>query len=162
MTNTMICYMNAVRAMPMESIYRRNLATCLFMYRKDAKEFLNVTEEQVFVMAIREFHKARLLDPENYELAKETAQAQYAVRPFNAEATLKDWNHVLNLLDKSDAEERDDVYLNIARANFMDGRFEEASKWLSKVTTESHIGMRDILQRRVREVASVVHEQSYN
>lgn len=162
MTNAITCYLNAVRLMPQETAYRRNLALCLFMYRKDAKELFNVTEEQVFVMAMKEFRKARLLDPENYELAKETAQAQYGVHPFNAAETLKDWTHVLNLADKQDQEEKDDVYLNLARVNFMGGHYTDAQSWLDKVATVGRFGVRDILQRRMLEVANVVHDQSYN
>lgn len=162
MTNTLQCYLNAVRIMPQEPTYRRNLAICLFMYRKDAKEFFSVNEEQVFVMAMKEFHKARILDPQNYDLAKETAQAQYAVRPFNAGETLKDWQHVINLLDKKDLDERDDVYLNLARVHFMSGHYDEAKTWLDKVTTESHFSVRDILLHRMAEADSETANQAVN
>lgn len=162
MTNTLICYMNAIRLMPQESMYHRNLGTCIFMYRKDARQLLDITEEQVFNMAIREFHKARLLDPKNYELAKETALTQFGIKPFNPEQSYKDWIYVHNLMADKDPVEKDEIYLNLARVCFMSGRYDEAQTWLAKVTTDTHESVKEALQRRVLEMASIHNTQSFN
>ena len=161
-TNTIVCYLNAIRLMPQEPMYRHNLAVCIFMYRKDAKMFFDVSEEHVFAMAMKEFRKARLLDPTNYDLAKETAQAQFGVKPFNAEDAYKDWAFVVRLVEGKDANERDDVYLSMARACSMGGRYEEAQKWLAKVTTESHIEIKNALRRKVMELTSNPSPHAYN
>ena len=153
MTNVFVCYLNAVRLMPHEPTYHRNLATSLFMYRKDAKDFLNVTEEQVFSMALREYRKARILDPENHELAKELALMHYAIRPFRAEEALTEWHRVMILAEKISQVDAEEAYLNIARVNYMAARYSEAQKWLLKVNCIEHSEIRNVLWQRVTESA---------
>lgn len=157
MTNMFICFLNATRIMPHEPVYHQNLATGLFMYRKDAKEFFGVNEEQVFSMALREYRKARILDPENYELAKELALVHYGVRPFRAEEALTEWNHVLTLAQKNSGASLDEVYLNLGRVNFMAARYSEAQKWLLKVKAPEYEEMRDVLWTRITDSAQLRH-----
>lgn len=161
-TNTFLCYLNAVRLMPHESTYHRNLATSLFMYRKDAKDFFNVTEDQVFDMSLREYRKARILSPDNFELAKELALVHYAVKPFRAEEALTEWNRLLKLADNRSAADREEVYLNLGRVNYMAARYAEAQKWLLKVTSPEREDMKNILWRRVTESAQLRHDEVSN
>jgi tetratricopeptide (TPR) repeat protein len=155
MTNMFVCFLNAVRLMPHESIYHRNLATSLFMYRKDAKEFFGVDEAQVFSMSLREYRKARILDPNNIELAKELALAHYAIRPFRTEEALTEWERVLAMADKGSSVDKEEIYLNLGRVNYMAARYSEAQKWLSKVKSPAHEEIRNILWLRVTESAQL-------
>lgn len=161
-TNSFICYLNAVRLMPHESTYHRNLATSLFMYRKDAKDFFSVNEEQVFDMSLREYRKARILAPDNFELAKELALVHYAVKPFRAEEALKEWNRLLKLAEDRSEGELEEVYLNLARVNYMAARYAEAQKWLLKVHAPEREDMKNILWRRVTESAQVRPDDTNN
>jgi tetratricopeptide (TPR) repeat protein len=162
MTNMFVCFLNAVRLMPHESAYHRNLATSLFMYRKDAKDFFGVDEAQVFSMALREYRKARILDPENYELAKELALAHYAIRPFRAEEALAEWERVLTMTEKDSSLDKEEVYLNLARVNYMAARYSEAQKWLAKVKSSTHEDIRNILWHRITENAHLRSEEFVN
>jgi tetratricopeptide (TPR) repeat protein len=161
-TNMFVCFMSAVRLMPHESAYHRNLATSLFMYRRDAREFFSVDETQVFNMALREYRKARILEPENYELAKELAQIHYAVRPFRAEEALVEWDRVLALAEKDSSIDIEEVYLNLGRVNFMAARYAEAQKWLTKVKSPVHTDIRNVLWMRVTESAQLRHDDIGN
>ncbi len=162
MTNTFICYLNAVRLMPHEATYHQNLATSLFMYRKDAKDFFGVDEEQVFAMSLREYRKARLLDPDNYDLAKELASVYYAIRPFRAEEAITEWSRVLALAEKNTSADLEEIYLNLARVNYMAARYAEAQKWLVKVKSPVHESIRDLLWARVTESAQMRHDEVNN
>ncbi len=162
MTNMFVCYLNAVRLMPHESTYHRNLATSLFMYRKDAKEFFGVDEAQVFSMSLREYRKARILEPENFELAKELALAHYAIRPFRAEEALAEWDRVLAMAETRSAGEMEEIYLNLGRVNYMAARYAEAQKWLSKVRSPEHEDIRSILWQRVSESAQLRTDEATN
>jgi tetratricopeptide (TPR) repeat protein len=155
MTNMFVCFLNAIRLMPHESIYHRNLATSLFMYRKDAKDFFGVDEAQVFSMSLREYRKARILDPDNFELAKELALAHYAIRPFRAEEALAEWDRVLAMAEKESAVDKEEIYLNLGRVNYMAARYAEAQKWLAKVKSSTHEDIRNILWQRVTESAQL-------
>ncbi len=161
-TNMFVCFMSAVRLMPHEAAYHRNLATSLFMYRKDAKEFFGVDEAQVFNMSLREYRKARILEPENFELAKELAQMHYAVRPFRAEEALMEWERVLALAEKDSSVDLEEVYLNLGRVNYMAARYGEAQKWLSKVKSPVHEDIRNVLWLRVTESAQLRQDEIGN
>lgn len=155
-TNMFVCYMNAVRVMPHDAVYHRNLATSLFMFRKDAKEFYHVNEEQVFNMAIREYRKAMVLEPDNYELAKEYALIYYAMRPFRGDEAYKSWVKVLELAKKTpQTESIQEVYMNLGRIEYMRGNFASAKTWLNKVTLPSQVEIKNILLTRVAEHAQV-------
>ncbi|HEY1170674.1 MAG TPA: hypothetical protein VGH19_04825 [Verrucomicrobiae bacterium] len=158
MTNMFVCFLNAVRIMPHEPAYHQNLATGLFMYRKDAKEFFGVNEEQVFSMALREYRKARILDPENYELAKDLAMVHYGIKPFRAEEALTEWNQVLVLAQKKPDANLDEIYVNLGRVNFLAARYAEAQKWLSKVKAPEFEEMRNVLWARVTDSAQLRHD----
>jgi len=162
MTNMFVCYLNAVRLMPHESTYHRNLATSLFMYRKDAKDFFGVDEAQVFSMSLREYRKARILEPDNFELAKELALAHYAIRPFRADEALAEWDRVLALAETKSAVDIEEVYLNLGRVNYMAARYAEAQKWLSKVKSPGHEDIRNILWQRVTESAQLRTDEVTN
>lgn len=154
-TNMFVCYLNAVRLVPHEAAYHRNLATSLFMYRKDAKDFFSVDEKTVFNMALREYRKARILEPENFELAKEMAQVHYAIRPFRASEALAEWDRVLALAEKDSTVDIEEIYLNLGRVNYMAGNNVEARKWLSKVKSSVHEDIKSILWSRLTETATV-------
>ncbi len=162
MTNMFVCFLNAVRLMPHESTYHRNLATSLFMYRKDAKDFFGVDEAQVFSMSLREYRKARILEPDNFELAKELALAHYAIRPFRAEEALAEWDRVLVMAETKSAVEIEEIYLNLGRVNYMAARYAEAQKWLSKVKSPAHEDIRNILWLRVTESAQLRTDEVTN
>jgi tetratricopeptide (TPR) repeat protein len=47
-TNAFVYYAKAIELSPNEPVYYQNLATSVYLYRTDAREFYNINEQQVF------------------------------------------------------------------------------------------------------------------
>ena len=63
----------------------------VFLFRKDAREFYGITEQQVFDKALGLYAEALKLDPKNFPLASDVAQTYYGIRPMRLDDALKAW-----------------------------------------------------------------------
>ena len=141
-------YAKAIGIEPTEPLYYQNFATTVFLFRKDAMEFYQITEQEVFEKAMTLYRKALSLDPENFNLAAEVAQTYYGIKsPKSGDAAasrraelkladeaLSAWQVALKLA-RNDLE-RESVYLHFTRWQINSGRFGDARKSLSVVTNE--------------------------
>lgn len=125
-------YAKAMQLEPNEPVYYHNLGTTVFLFRKDAREFYGIDEQQVFNKAFELYSNAMRLDPEDFPLASDVAQTWYGVNPFRLEEALKAWTNALSLA--RDEVDREGVYIHFARVNIMGHRFEDARSYLSNVT----------------------------
>ena len=66
LTNAFADYARAIELDPTEPVYYRNLATTVYLYRKDARSFYGINEQQVFDKALDLYRKAVQLDPDNF------------------------------------------------------------------------------------------------
>src|SRR6266566_1181525 len=73
-------YAKAIELNQNERIYYQNLATTVFLFRKDAMEFYKIDEQQVFDKALELYRQAMKLDPGNFVLASDYAQSYYGIR----------------------------------------------------------------------------------
>ena len=69
-------------------MYYQNLATTVYLYRKDAKEFYGIDEQQVFDKSLALYRKAMQLDPDNFPLATDYAESYYGIRPLRTNDAL--------------------------------------------------------------------------
>jgi tetratricopeptide (TPR) repeat protein len=139
-------YARAMDLDPAEPVYVQNLATTVFLFRKDAMEFYQITEPEVFAKAMSLYHKALSLDPENFKLAAELAQTYYGVRPPKFDDTNATRRAELKLADEaldawrtaqkltSSDLEREGIHLHFARWQINTGRYEDARRNLDAVT----------------------------
>ena len=67
LTNAFADYARAIELDPTEPVYYQNLATTVYLFRKDAREFYGINEQQVFDKALELYRKAIQLDPENFD-----------------------------------------------------------------------------------------------
>lgn len=125
-------YDKAIELSPKEPVYYQNLATCVYLFRKDAKEYYNIEEQQIFDKAMALYEQALKLDPNNFELAQDVAQTYYGIRPPRTEAALKAWTNALNIAESP--YEREGVQIHLARWKLSAGRFAEAHQHLDLVT----------------------------
>ena len=88
-------YAKAIELDPAESVYYQNLATTVYLFRKDAKEFYDINEQQVFDKSLALYHKAVQLDPDNFPLATDYAQSYYGIRPLRTNDALVAWTNAL-------------------------------------------------------------------
>jgi tetratricopeptide (TPR) repeat protein len=139
-------YARAIEISPNESLYYQNFATTVFLFRKDAMEFYQVDEQQVFAKAMELYRKALDLDPDNFLLASEVAQTYYGVKPARsadpdknraneivlADTALASWRRAMQLA--GDSLQREGVQIHLARWQITAGRLDEARQILNTVT----------------------------
>jgi len=82
LTNAFVDYAKAIELNPTESFNYQNLATTVYLYRKDAIVVYHLNEQQVFDKSLTLYRKAIQLDPDNFPLATDYAQSYYGTRPF--------------------------------------------------------------------------------
>lgn len=160
-TNAFHYYEKAIELNPNEPVYYQNFATTVYLFRRDATNYYQITEPQVFQKAMALYHKALDLDPENFLLAAELAQSYYGIKipktgdpqtdrkaeVAQAEEALAAWRVALKLA--SGEVERQGVYVHFARHNISAGHFDEARKNLESVTAEQYAATKKTLTKKL-------------
>jgi tetratricopeptide (TPR) repeat protein len=149
LTNAFVDYAKAIELNPAEPVYYQNLATTVYLFRKDAKAFYGISEEQVFDKALALYRKAMQLDPQNFLLAADYAESYYAIRPLRTNDALGAWTNALQIAH--DDNEREGVYLHLARIKIAAGRFAEACAHLNDVTNAAFADVKHRLERNLAE-----------
>ena len=149
LTNAFTGYAKAIELDPTESVYYRNLATTVYLFRKDARAFYGLSEEQVFDKALALYRKALQLDPQNFLLATDYADSYYGIRSLRTNDALAAWTNALQIA--RDDNEREGVQLHLARIKIAAGRFAEASVHLNNVTNAAFASVRRRLEHNLAE-----------
>lgn len=156
-------YEEALKLNPLEPIYWHNFGTLTFLFRNDATNYFKTDEQGVFRKALGMYQEAIKLDPLNFTLLADVAQTYYGVKPEAAtdadgrraaelrlmHTALGAWTNAL--AQAPGAEEREGVYLHMARWHLRTGQFEPAKTHLAAVTNEVHQAMRKRLERNLTE-----------
>jgi tetratricopeptide (TPR) repeat protein len=142
-------YAKAIELNPFESVYYHNFGTTVYLFRKDAREYYGITEQQVFDKALELYAKAMKLDPTNFPLASDVAQTYYGIKPTRTEDALKAWTNALAIAH--DEVEREGVYLHFARHKLHAERFDEARAHLNAVTNDMYTDLKKRLARNIEE-----------
>lgn len=153
----------AIKLNPAEPVYRRNLATVVFLFRKDAREYYGLPDDQAVLWRSLEFYEAALeRAPKDFTLATEVAQVYYFLRPRGenapeAAAKLTDqclaaWRRARSLTDDPRAQEG--VEIHMARVCHNAGRFAEARQHLDRVSDPVYATVKKALVRRLRELTA--------
>jgi tetratricopeptide (TPR) repeat protein len=148
-TNAFAYYARAIELNPVEPVYYQNLATTVYMFRKDAMEFYHINEQQVFDKALALYDKALKLDPNNFPLATDLAQSYYGIRPLRTNDALRAWTNALQIAH--DEIEREGIYLHLARTKIAAARFNEARAHLAAVTNSMYDNLKRRLERNLAE-----------
>ena len=142
-------YAQAIELNPNEPVYFHNFGTTVYLFRKDAREFYQINEEQVFDRALELYAQALKLDPKNFPLATDVAQTYYGIKPVRYEAAMTAWRHALSVAN--DDVEREGVYMHLARFEMNAGHFDEARQQLSRVNQTMYDGLKNQLQRALAD-----------
>lgn len=143
------CYAKAIELAPDEPVYYQNLATTVFMFRKDAMEHYQIDEQKVFDRALELYHKALALDPSNFIAASELAQTYYGIRPPRYDEALAAWQAARNLA--RDDIEREGVFIHLARWQIDAGRFADARNQLNAVTNAMYGSLKTRLTKKLAD-----------
>ena len=143
-------YAKAIDLNPNEPVYYHNFGTTVFLFRKDAKEYYGINEQEVFDKALVLYSNSMRLDPTNFPLASDIAQTYYGIKPTRVEEALTAWTNALRLA--SDELEREGVYVHFARIKLHAGRFDEARSHLNAVTNEHYAALKQRLTKNIVEL----------
>ena len=149
LTNAFVDYAKAIELNPAEPVYYQNLATTVYLFRKDARAFYGISEEQVFDKALALYRKAMQLNPQNFLLAADYAESYYGIRPLRTNDALGAWTNALQIAH--DDNEREGVYIHLARIKMVVGRFAEARAHLSDVTNAAFADLKHRLEKSLAE-----------
>jgi tetratricopeptide (TPR) repeat protein len=145
LTNAFAGYTEAIRLNPAEPVYYQNFATTVYLYRKDAREFYGINEQQVFDKALGLYQQAMKLAPDNLLLATDYAESYYGIKPMRTNDALAAWTNCLNIA--RDDNEREGVLLHLARVKTYAGFYDDAQADLDAVTNLAFGGMKAQLVR---------------
>ncbi len=159
-------YARAMELEPAEPVYIQNLATTVFLFRKDAQEHYKITEPQVFEKAMALYRKALALDPENFSMAAELAQTYYGIKTPKLDDTnatraaeiklgdeaLAAWR-TAQKLSRNDLE-REGIQLHFARWQINLDRYTDARKSLAAVSNETWAVTKGNLLRKLESKES--------
>jgi tetratricopeptide (TPR) repeat protein len=152
-TNAFAYYAKAVELDSTEPVYYENWATTVYLFRKDARAFYGINEQQVFDKALALYQKAIALDPNDFTLRTDYAVSYYGIRPLRTNDALVAWTNALNIAH--DDVEREGVYIHLARVKTMAGLFAEAQAQLDAITNDNYAVLKKRLERSLLQ-----HEQA--
>jgi tetratricopeptide (TPR) repeat protein len=133
-------------------VYYQNFATTVYLFRKDAKEFYHLDEQQVFDKALGLYRQAMQLAPDSFVLATDYAESYYGIKPLRTNDALASWTNAMHVAH-TDAE-RQGVELHLARVKTAAGLFDEARAHLTAVTNSAYL---DLKKRLTRSLADHEH-----
>ena len=140
-------YAKAIELNPYESTYYHNFGTTVYLFRKDAMEYFEITESQVFDKALELYARAMELDPDDFPLATDVAQTYYGIKPFRGEDALTAWTNALKIAH--DDDERQGVQLHFARVKLKLKKFDEVQTHLDAVTLPRYEDLKARLKRNL-------------
>ncbi len=156
-------YARAIALDTNEPVYVQNLATTVFLFRKDAMEFYKIDEQEVFAKAMRLYRQALALDPENFSMAAELAQTYYGIKVPKSTDTNATRAAEVKLAEEAmtawrDAQklavndlEREGIHIHLARWQINLGRDTEARRSLEAITNEVWLASKKNQLRRLAE-----------
>jgi tetratricopeptide (TPR) repeat protein len=148
-TNAFAYYAKAIELDPTEPVYYRNMATTVYLFRKDAREYYHISEQQVFDKALGLYEQAFKLAPADFELAHDLAQTYYGIKPLRTDPALKAWTNAMNVA--TNELERQGIYIHLARVQLLSGRFTEAQQNLNAVTNDYYAELKKRVTRSLHQ-----------
>ena len=147
LTNAFAYYTEAIRLDPTEPTYYQNFATTVYLFRKDAREFYGITEQQVFDKALGLYQQAMKLKPDDLVLATDYAQSYYGIKPMRTNDALAAWTNCLNIC--KDENEREGILVHLARTKIAACMFTEAQAHLDAITNRAFADMKQRLEKMI-------------
>jgi tetratricopeptide (TPR) repeat protein len=145
-------YGKAIELDPGESVYYHNLAVTIYLFRKDAGEHYNLTEPEVFDKSLELYRQAIKLAPDDFVLFSDYAESFYGTNPPRWKDGLEAWTQALKIAH--DEDEREGVYIHLARIDLKLGRYDEARMRLNGVTNQEYAVLKNRIQANLNKAIS--------
>ncbi|HLH53790.1 MAG TPA: hypothetical protein VKY92_09260, partial [Verrucomicrobiae bacterium] len=142
-------FSKAIELGPSESVYLHSFADALFVLRREAAAYYQVTEQEIYAKALLLYSNALRLDPTNFALARDFAQTYYPIKPLRVEPALAAWTNAQRLAREEAA--REEVSIHLARVKMLAGRFAEARLQLGNVTNDVWLKSKTGLLQHITE-----------
>lgn len=136
----------AIALDPNQSLYYRNFASALFLFRKIAQAHYEISEKSLFQKILDLYEKACLLAPDDFDLAEDLAQIHYGIG--SSQKALLAWKKARSLAP-SDFE-REGISIHLARVHIDLKNFEKARKELDKITLAIYSKLKDQLEDQLQ------------
>ena len=153
-------YQKAIELDPDEAVYYQNMATTVFLFRKEAMEYYHIEEQQVFDKALALYAQSLQHDPTNFVVAQDYAQTYYGIRPERTEDALKAWTNAFKIATTD--EEREGVQIHFARLKLHQARFAEARKHLQQVSNPIYEALKTRLTKNLELAEAEVRTGNTN
>ena len=141
-------YERALKLNPLEPVYYHNFGSTVYLFRTDAKEYFGLDDQQIFAKAFGLYSNAMRLDPMNFPLASDVAQAYYGMKPVPVDTALAAWTNALHIAH--DEIEREGVFVHFARLKTLAGRVDEAQAHLDAITNAMYAELKQRMERSLR------------
>ena len=139
-------YQKAIDLNPQEPVYYHNFGTTVYLFRKDAKEYFEIDEQEVFNKAFQLYDKATALAPDDFLLASDVAMTYYGIQPPRYPQQIKAYEKALGLA--RDEIERQGIYIHLARIHINAGNPEQARTYLKQVDQEMYQPLKGRLEKK--------------
>ena len=151
-TNAFTYYSKAIELDPTESVYYHNLAVTIYLFRKDSEAFYKLSEREVFDKSLDLYREAIKRAPDDFVLYSDYAECFYGTNPPRWKDGLEAWMEALKIAH--DDEERQGVYIHLARINLRLGQYDEARMRLNGVTNQEYSRLKNKIMQNLVEAES--------
>ncbi|HUJ08929.1 MAG TPA: tetratricopeptide repeat protein [Verrucomicrobiae bacterium] len=138
-------YDKAIELVPTEPVFRFNWATTCVCFRNESKTVYGWTKDEIFQHSLGQFRKARDLDPQNFDLSTAYAETFYMMPKPDWEEAYAAWKYCLG--QPLDDDQRQLVFMHLARVCIHLQRYQEAQEWTTKLPANSPLHR--ALERRI-------------
>ncbi len=130
-----------------QPVYYHNLAAAIYLFRSEAAEYYHIDATQAFEKALTLYQSAIKLDPRNFILATDYAEAFYGINPPRLQEGLAAWENALKLAPAE--TEREGVFLHLSRIHLQLGQLEQARSNLNLVTNANYAELKANLSNKL-------------
>jgi tetratricopeptide (TPR) repeat protein len=119
----------------------------VYLFRTDAREYFNFSEQQVYDKSLELYRQAIKLAPDDFVLFSDYAESFYGTNPPRWKDGLEAWTEALKIAH--DEDEREGVYIHMARINLKLGHYDEARMRLNGVTNAAYATLKNRITRNL-------------
>jgi tetratricopeptide (TPR) repeat protein len=151
-SNAFAYYAKAIELDTNQSVYYHNLAVTVYLFRPDARDYYHLTEQEVFDKSLALYREAIKRAPNDFVLYSDYAESFYGTNPPRWKDGLEAWTEALKIA--RDEDEREGVFIHLARINLKLGNLEAARDRLNAVTNALYEHIKRKITSNLNEAAA--------